>query len=146
MLDNSYSDADLLAYFDETLPIDRMTALESDLRQSPELRRRTALLSRRRDQGEHSVGEVWRRWRLSCPDRTELGSYLLGALDPQREDYITFHIQTVGCRFCEANLRDLEQTRSGLPEVERRRRKFFASSAGMMRTLHPESDAFGPGG
>ena len=127
------TDAELLAYLDEALDPPAMAAIEQHLRSSPELRERTAQLVRRRDQGEHSVGEVWRRGRLSCPNRRQLGSYLLGTLEPELSDYVDFHLQVVGCRYCDANLQDLRQTQDAPQQTEQRRRKFFESSAGRMR-------------
>jgi len=44
------TDADLLAYLDEALPVDRMTRVEQALRDSAELRHRTASLLQNRDQ------------------------------------------------------------------------------------------------
>lgn len=129
------SDSDLLAYLDETLAIPALTAVEQALRNSAGLRQRAALLSLRRDQGGHSVGEIWRRARLSCPSRHQLGSYLLGALPAPHADYIDFHLQTIGCRFCAANLEDLRQAQRSTPDSTRRRQKFFESSAGYVRKL-----------
>src|SRR5262245_12654295 len=105
----SVSDAELLAYLDESLPVERMATIEAALRQSAELANRAALLIQGRDQGGHSVSEIWRRGRLSCPTRHQLGSYLLGALEPRLSEYVDFHLQTVGCRYCAANLDDIRQ-------------------------------------
>lgn len=127
-----FSDDELIAYFDELLPAERMAAVEKALRKSESLRRRAAGLSRRRDQGVHSVGEIWRRERLSCPSRNQLGGYLLGALDKDAAEYLEFHIRTIGCRLCAANLYDLEQALESTPEARQRRRKFFQSSAGYL--------------
>src|SRR4029077_6771549 len=77
-----HSDEDLLAHLDELLPAERMTAVEADLRADEALRLRTAALAHRRDQGVHSIGEIWRRLRLTCPTRRQLGGYLLQTLDP----------------------------------------------------------------
>jgi hypothetical protein len=132
---DAHSDADLLAYLDEMLPAERMTAIESDLRRNEALRLRVASLSRRRDDGIHSVGEIWRRRRLSCPSRKQLGGFLLGTLEPSLAEYVEFHLRSVGCRICAANLDDLERaTRTGGTATERRRR-FFESSAGHLRGL-----------
>jgi hypothetical protein len=60
------------------------------------------------DRGEHSVGAIWRRERLSCPTREQLGQHLLGAAPPDLGDYIEFHLETVGCPYCLANLDDLK--------------------------------------
>jgi anti-sigma factor RsiW len=132
---SEFTDDELLAYLDELLPVQRMAAIEKLLRASESLRRRVADLARRRDQGVHSVGEIWRRWRLSCPTRSQLGSYVLDALEPAYRDYIDFHIETVGCRICAANLSDLQQDARSRPEVSRRRRKYFESSAGYLKQL-----------
>ena len=53
--------------------------------------------------------EVWESLRLSCPKRTTLGAYLLGTLEADWADYVRFHVQTLGCRFCRANCEDLRQ-------------------------------------
>jgi hypothetical protein len=132
---SEHSDADLLAYLDEMLPAERMTVIEGALRSDETLRLRVAGLSRRRDHGLHSVGEIWRRQRLSCPTRNQLGSFLLGTLDASLAEYVEFHLRSVGCRICAANLHDLERsTRQGGESTDRRRR-FFESSAGHLRGL-----------
>ena len=124
---------ELLAFLEEQLPAERMAELEQVLRGDEELRQRLALAVRQHDPGAHSVGAIWRRRRLSCPSRTELGSYLLGASEEIRAEYIEFHLRVIGCRYCAANLSDLEQV-AGDPgdEVQRRRQKFFQSSAGYL--------------
>ena len=138
MPDTTFSDQELLAYLDELLPVEQLTSVEKTLRNSQSLQHRLAELAQRRDHGVHSVGEIWRRLRLSCPTRSQLGSYLLGALDAKMADYVEFHIQTVGCRICEANLRDLQEGKQSRPEGEQRRRKFFESSAGYLHRLDEE--------
>ncbi len=131
-----FTDAELLAYLDEALPVERMAALEQTLRQSDELRNRTAALRQRRDDEGHTVGEIWRRGRLSCPTRHQLGSFLLGALPDELAEYITFHLQTVGCRYCNANLDDLRAAeKQNATEAVERRQKYFQSSAGYVRNL-----------
>lgn len=126
----SFSDDELLAYLDEQLPVDRSAQVEAALRVDPALQQRTVFLIRRRDQGGHTVGEIWRRHRLSCPTRTQLGSWLLGAIDDAWAEYIEFHLQTVGCRICAANVEDLRQSQSEASSVAQRRQRFFESSAG----------------
>ena len=82
MTAHSISDAELLAYLDEMLAPERAAVIEKELRASTALRQQAGVLARRRDQGGHTVGEIWRRERLSCLSRSQLGSYLLGTLDP----------------------------------------------------------------
>ena len=132
MPDPTWTDAELIAWIDEMLPADRMAALETDLRDNESLKHRIAGLSKQRDSGIHAVGEIWRRERLSCPGRAELGSFLLGTLEQSRHDYIDFHLRTVGCRICGANLRDLEDQSRDANESTARRRRFFESSAGYL--------------
>ncbi len=132
MSESDFSDQQLLAYLDEMLPVDQMAAVERALRDSEGLRRRASSLSRRRDHGAHTVGDIWRRQRLSCLTRAQLGSYLLGTLNPEMADYVDFHLRTVGCRICAANVTDLEQQLDKGPDSQKRRRKFFQSSAGYL--------------
>ena len=65
--------SDLQAYLDEALAPDEMAAIEVELRKKPELLQQLAAINARRDAGVHSVGEIWRRQRLSCPAREQLG-------------------------------------------------------------------------
>jgi hypothetical protein len=127
------TDEELRAYLAEQLPAERMATIERTLRDSELLRQQLATLARETDQGGVTVGEVWRRRRLSCPTRGQLGAYLLGAMEEDQREYLDFHLQTVGCRVCNANLADLQQARSATSEKQRRRRKYFESSAGYLR-------------
>jgi anti-sigma factor RsiW len=126
--------SDLQAYLDEALSPADMAAVEIELRARPELLSQLAVINGRRDAGVHSVGEIWRRHRLSCPGREQLGSYLLGALDKQHENYVEFHLKTVGCRLCQANLEDLRRQQEEKAEVvQTRRTRYFQSTAGHLR-------------
>ena len=127
-----FSDEELAAYLSERLPVERSSEVEAALRGDEALRRRLAVVAAGGD-GSRGVGSIWREARLSCPTRDELGSLLLGALDPDAERYALFHVREVGCRLCAANLADLEEAASRSPEVARRRRRVFQSSAGALR-------------
>lgn len=131
--ENHATNEELLAFLEEQLPSERMAAIEAAMRDDEELRDRLAVVVARHDPGAHSVGAIWRRRRLSCPSRSELGSFVLGAAEATRAEYIAFHLEVIGCRYCAANLADLEQA-SGEQgeEVSRRRQKFFQSSAGYL--------------
>ena len=124
---------ELEAYLDEALPPDEMARIEHALRRHPECVERLAAINARRDAGMHTLGEIWRRHRLSCPSRGQLGSYLLGGLPDELADHIAFHVEVVGCRMCQASLIDLRRREAEAPEVvETRRRKYFESSAGYL--------------
>jgi hypothetical protein len=130
-----FSNSELEAFLDELLPVERMTAIEEALRASEALQKRLAAINGRRDAGVHSLGEIWRRHRLSCPTREQLGSYLLGVLPRDAADYSKFHLETIGCRYCTASITDLKARQSAAEAeiAERRRHKYFQSSAGYLR-------------
>jgi hypothetical protein len=117
------TDAELAAYLEEGLPAEAMIRIEERLRTDEGFRRRFTQLLSQREGGGHSVGDLWRGSRLSCPSRQELGSY------------IHFHLETVGCRVCRANLDDLRSSGSDSPATQTRRRKFFESSVGRIRPV-----------
>ena len=126
--------SDLDAYLDEALPPEEMARIEQALRKDAKLRQQLAATNARRDAGVHSLGEIWRRHRLSCPSRQQLGSYLLEALPPDQAEYVRFHLDVIGCRYCKANLADLESQDAEAPDaVQTRRRKYFQSSVGHLR-------------
>ncbi len=129
----NWTDRELAGWLDEQLPPERMTEIEQHLRESESLRSRVAQLIHHRDQGGHTVGEIWQRAGLSCASRSELGGYLLGTLSDPASRYIEFHLMTVGCRKCQANLKDLEGHASPAQEAPGRRRRFFESSAGLLK-------------
>ncbi|MCB9925712.1 MAG: hypothetical protein H6822_26415 [Planctomycetaceae bacterium] len=129
-----FTELELEAYLDEALTPGEMAAVEAELRANPQLGRRLSAINGRRDAGVHTIGEIWRRHRISCPSREHLGSYLLDALDKPQMDYCRFHIEEVGCRLCQANLHDLRMQQEENAEVAATRRtKYFQSSAGYLR-------------
>jgi len=135
----SWTERELSAWLDEQLSADRMAELEQQLREDESLRSRVAQLIHHRDQGGHTVGEIWQRAGLSCPERSEIGGFLLGTLEAGAANYIEFHVMTVGCRKCQANLQDLDRHASE-EAAPTRRRRFFESSAGLLKPT--DSDQF----
>jgi anti-sigma factor RsiW len=126
--------AELEAYLDEGLPIEDMARVEKALRDDAELARQLTAILARRDSGVFSVGEIWRRHRLSCPSRQQLGNLLLGVLSDDEARYVEFHLNTIGCRYCQANLTDLsDQHEEARRAAQSRRHKYFQSSAGYLR-------------
>ena len=75
--------------------------------------------------------ELWQDWRPSCPKRTTLGKYLLETLEEDWDDYVQFHIETMGCRFCSANLDDLEAA-SDEPGSDPLRDRIMESTVGFL--------------
>lgn len=129
----NFTDQQLQAYLDEALPASSMAVIEQQLRDDPRLSQRLVDLAGQREAGVHGLGEIWRRNRLSCPTRGQLGGYLLGALEDEVAAYIQFHLEHVGCRQCSANLEDLRQQQSGLASsAQSRRQRYFQTSAGFL--------------
>ncbi|MCS7306524.1 MAG: hypothetical protein NZ602_15615 [Thermoguttaceae bacterium] len=128
-----FSDAELEAFLDEALPAEQMARIELLLREQPALREKLAEVQARRDTGLHSLSEIWRRHRISCPSRETWGSFLLGALDPAMAAAMRMHLELVGCRYCQANLADLQsQQTEPAPAAEDRRRRCFDSTSGYL--------------
>ena len=131
----------LHAYLDDAVSEAESARIERALRESAVLQNRLRLVMQERDRGEHSIGAIWRRQRLSCPGREQLGSFLLDVLDDEHSDYIRFHLETVGCPYCVANLADLKALQQEPATSSReRRQRFVQSSAGY---LHGCRDAPG---
>ncbi|MDX1962978.1 MAG: hypothetical protein SFX18_07485 [Pirellulales bacterium] len=129
-----FTTAELEGYLDETLAPEKMAAIELALRAQPHWLPELQRIVQRRDAGVHSVAEIWRRARLTCASRADLSQLLLGILDEDRADYLWFHIQTIGCRYCAANLADLQsQQAEAVEQTTFRRRKYYESSAGLLR-------------
>ena len=130
---SEFSREHLHAYLDDALSDAEMAKVEHALRASEPLRRLLRQAMQERDRGEHSLGAVWRRERLTCPSREQLGSYLLQVLEDEQQDYIEFHLQVIGCPYCVANLADLQALQQeSAPNARERRRRFFQSSAGFL--------------
>jgi DNA-binding phage protein len=126
----------LHAYLDDALTEAETAQVEQALRDSDTLRRQLRQALQERDRGEHSLGAIWRRERLTCPTREQLGSYLLQVLDDEYQDYIHFHLETAACPYCLANLADLQSLQQepagSCSSSSERRRRFFVSSRGFL--------------
>ncbi len=125
----------LASYLDDSLGPIETAAVEKALRESDSLRQILKDIVNQLDRGEHTLGAIWRRERLSCPTREQLGAYLLQALDSDLQEYIEFHLDVVDCPFCQANLTDLKSVQeSSTPEIQKRRQRFWDSSVSILKT------------
>ena len=122
----------LHAYLDDELDDAETARIEKLIRGSDAIRTRLSQVRDERDRGEHSLGAVWRRERLSCPTREQLSGYLHEVLDADHQAYIEFHLQTVGCSSCQANLDDLKEKQAETAAQSRRRRRYFEQSARLL--------------
>ncbi|HOA73944.1 MAG TPA: sigma-70 family RNA polymerase sigma factor [Phycisphaerae bacterium] len=78
------------------------------------------------------IAEIWQERRLSCPKRSTLGAWMLGTLEPAWTDYVRFHVERLGCRFCRANLDDLEQQTATEP-AQTFRDRILQSTIGFLK-------------
>ena len=67
---------------------------------------------------ENLLTDLWEYHRFSCPKRSTIGAFMLHTLDDDWHKYVDFHLNVLGCRFCRANLDDLEsQSQEAQQEV-----------------------------
>jgi hypothetical protein len=125
----------LHAYLDDSLSDSETARIEKALRESEDMRQRLRFVREEQDRGEHSLGAIWRRERLSCPSREELNGYLHEIHDENFQAYIEFHLTTIACSTCLANLDDLKEKQAESGKSGRRRRKIFDSSSGLLSNL-----------
>ncbi len=136
MPDQPITRATIEGYLHDALPPDRAAAVEQAIRERPALMALVAQVRQETDHGEHSIGAVWWRERLSCPTREQLSMALEEILDDDFAAYVESHVKLVGCHVCQATLDDLRQLRAeaAAPRTERRRR-IVDSSAGVFRDV-----------
>ena len=131
---SEFTQSELEAYLDEALAPEEMAIVENAIRNDTKLLRQLSAINGRRDAGLHTLGEIWRRHRVSCPPREQLGSFLLNVLSKEQATYVDFHVSQIGCRYCRANLEDLErQQAEASQDTATRRKRYFQSSAGLLR-------------
>ncbi len=70
---------------------------------------------------------VWETMRPSCSKRTTLGKYTLRILPCEWEDFVRFHVETLGCTFCNANLVDLSVTSESTAKPSQHLRLFHST-------------------
>lgn len=129
---SEFTEAELAAFLDEALPAGRCAELEHQLRTDADLRNRLVEVRGRETAGLHTIGAIWRRARLSCPSRSELGQFLLGTLEQDHREYIQFHMDEIGCRYCQANFADLQSASQTDEQPAQRRQRYFQTSAGYL--------------
>lgn len=75
------------------------------------------------------IRDIWETLRLSCPKRSTLGTFMLQELDPSWFEYVDFHLTTLGCHFCRASFKDL-QNQQDREQQDVFREKILASTIG----------------
>lgn len=82
---------------------------------------------------ESMLSRLWEEHRPSCPKRSTVGKWLLGTLDPDWATYVAFHIDELGCRFCQANRSDLAVDTEPV-DAKSAQQRIMQSSVGFFRT------------
>jgi len=80
---------------------------------------------------EDMLTEVWAAERLSCPKRSTLGAFLLESLSPEWFDYVDFHLTTLGCHFCRASFKDLQEQQTNEQHTHFRQ-QILTSTSGLL--------------
>lgn len=75
--------------------------------------------------------EVWEEFRFTCPKRSTIGRFLLGTLEGEWGEYVQFHLHELGCRFCQANVADLQKADEAQQTVTRQ--KIYESTIGFFK-------------
>ena len=133
-MSHRFTTTELEAYLDEELAPEVLAEIENVLQSQPEAVQELVAINTRREAGVHSVGGIWRKFRISCPSREQLGSFLLGAMTSEVRSYVQFHLEVVGCRYCLASLDDLKSRQEeSTDEATTRRARYFQTSAGYLK-------------
>lgn len=77
------------------------------------------------------LSQVWQNQRPSCPKRSTLGKYTLGILPDDWTSFVAFHVEQLGCTFCQANLDELALDDAQAPSKDDR---LFQSTIGFFRS------------
>ena len=134
-MSETFPDAELEAYLDETLDPDRSSEIEEALQDDEELLQRLTHINGRRSAGVHTLGEIWRRNQIGVPTPEMLGNYLLGITTAEESDYIDFRMTKLKCPFTLAMYDDLvrQQNESEKQSTTSRRDKIFQSSVNLLK-------------
>jgi RNA polymerase sigma factor (sigma-70 family) len=81
---------------------------------------------------DSTLTQVWESLRPSCLKRSTIGAWRLGTLDADWHDYVSFHIEELGCRFCAANLRDIERAEAAAGKRDLASQRLMQSTIGFL--------------
>jgi RNA polymerase sigma factor (sigma-70 family) len=74
---------------------------------------------------------VWEQQRFTCPKRSTIGRFLLGTLEEPWNEYVDFHVNKLGCKFCRANVEDIQKGTEA--EQKKVQQRIFESTIGFFR-------------
>ena len=94
---------------------------------------RLSSINRRRDEGIHTLGEIWRRHQIGVPSPEEVNEFLSGKLAQDQSNYIRFRLDVLKCRYTSALVEAAEQRLADSGEQSKtRREKYFQNSADLL--------------
>lgn len=132
-MSSEFTDAQLEAYLDESLDSQTAAELEQACRDDSELVNRLSSINRRRDEGIHTLGEIWRRHQIGVPSPEEVNEFLSGKLAQDQSNYIRFRLDVLKCRYTSALVEAAEQRLADSGEQSKtRREKYFQNSADLL--------------
>lgn len=136
-----FSDRELEAYLDESLDAEQARRIESAMRSDATVIARLSQINRMRESGVHTLGEIWRQHQVGVPDRASVGQFLLGVLSRDQAEYLEFRLNVLKCPYTIALVADLRnQHAEAADHTQRRRRKYYESSAGLLRKPNSPPD------
>lgn len=69
------------------------------------------------------LSEIWFREHVSCPRKETLDAYEAGKLKGEEQAYVKFHLETLGCPYCQSRLgqASLADTPGGMERARKSR-------------------------
>lgn len=81
---------------------------------------------------EGLLAQIWQQHRPSCPKRSTIGAFLLKTLSPDWQHYVDFHLNVLGCHFCQANFNDL-QHQNAQKGADKLQQRIMESTVGFLQ-------------
>lgn len=87
-----------------------------------------------------SISELWFRNRVSCPHREVLRQHLDGDLSKDAAAYVRFHVEDLGCEYCQGRLEAEKagRTPDGRRSLERSRSRLGEATSVLLDDLHKQ--------
>lgn len=81
--------------------------------------------------------EIWFREHISCVHTDVLAAYRRGGLDPERRDYVKFHVEDLECAWCQGRLGEVEvaESKEGRRGVTRSRKRVGDAASALRSEL-----------
>jgi len=88
------------------------------------------------------LSEIWFREHISCPFGSVLADYRDQKLDPDAQEYVTFHVEELSCPHCQSRLEQgiLEDSEEGRRSMRRSRERVGEATSVLLDELgqHPD--------